>query len=78
MKYVKQKACGLTCHIYLLCACNRRKVYQAACGIPAKSYAQRAMALYSLQTTDLINAKFNCNTIHINMCQHGLKMLHLF
>ena len=45
MKYVTRKACGLTWHIYLLCACNRRKVYQAACGMPAKSYAQRAKAL---------------------------------
>ena len=34
-------------------------------------------ALCSLCKTDLINAKFNCNTIHINMGQHLLKMLHL-
>ena len=52
-------------YIYLLCADNRRKVYQAACGMPAKNYAQRAMALCSLWTTDLINARFNYNTLHI-------------
>ena len=35
------------------------------------------MALCSLWKTDLINAKFIFNTIHINMGQHLLKMLHL-
>ena len=43
----------------------------------AKIYAQKAMALCRLWTTDLINAKFNSNTIHINMGQHVLEILHL-
>ena len=64
-------------YIYILCACTRRKVNQAACEVPAKSDAQEAMVLCSLWTTDLKNAKFNCNTIHINMGQHVLVMLHL-
>ena len=46
MKYVKNS-------IYTSCVLIiRRKVYQAACGVPAKSFAQRAMALCSLWTTD--------------------------
>ena len=57
--------------------CLYWKKRQAACEVPAKIYAQRAMALGSLWKTDLINANFNYNTIHINMGQHLFKMLHL-
>ena len=53
------------------------KVHQAACEVLAKIYAKKAIALCSLWTTDWINAKFNCYTIHINMGQHVLKMLRL-
>ena len=45
---------GLTWHIYAVVCCTRRKVYQAACEVPAKIYAQKPMALCSLWTTDLI------------------------
>ena len=67
---------GLTWHLYLLCTCTGRKVYQAACEVPAYIYAERAMALCSLWAINLINAKFICNTVHIQMGQHVLKTLH--